>query len=98
MPAEVQDVFGYALHLAQHGERHAKAKSFKITGESGLVEVIDDFDGDTYRAIYTIRYNDTVYVIHCFQKKSKFGIKTPKQEVDVVVQRLKRLKELLAAR
>lgn len=98
MPADVQDVFGYALHLAQHGERHAKAKPFKITGESGLVEVIDDFDGDTYRAIYTIRYNDTVYVIHCFQKKSKFGIKTPKQEVDVVVQRLKRLKELLATR
>lgn len=65
MPAEVQDVFGYALHLAQHGERHAKAKPFKIP---------------------------------CFQKKSKFGIKTPKQEVDVVVQRLKRLKELLAAR
>lgn len=98
MPAEVQDIFGYALHLAQNGERHPKAKPFKIKGEPGLVEVVDDFDGNTYRAIYTIRYNDTVYVIHCFQKKSTIGIKTPKQEVEVVVQRLKRLKELLAAR
>lgn len=96
MPADVQDVFGYALDLAQRGERHKKAKPFHLQGESGIVEVVDDFDGDTYRAVYTVRFQDAVYVLHCFQKKSTRGIKTPQQDVDVIRDRLRRLKEYLS--
>lgn len=95
MPDEIQDVFGYALDLAQNGKRHQKAKPFKVPGESGVIEVVSDFDGDTFRAIYTISFADAVYVIHCFQKKSTIGIKTQKKDVDLVIERLKRLKAIL---
>ena len=95
MPEHIQDVFGYALDLAQNGKRHPKAKPFKVKGESGVVEVVGDYDGDTFRAIYTVRYDDAVYVIHCFQKKSTIGIKTPQKDVALVVERLKRLKSIL---
>lgn len=96
MPDDVQDVFGYALHLAQYGERHRRAKPFNIKGEPGLIEIVDDYNGDTYRAIYTVRYTNTVYVIHCFQKKSTSGIKTPQQEVDTVRARLLHLRDIIA--
>lgn len=92
MPDYVQDVFGFAIYLAQIGQRSDKAKPFKIMGESGLTEIVEDYDGDTYRAVYTVRYGDAVYVLHCFQKKSPNGIKTSKNDVDLVIERLKRLK------
>lgn len=95
MPEEVKDVFGYALDLAQNGLRHPNAKPFKIQGESGLIEIVETHDGNAYRAIYTIHFENAVYVIHCFQKKSKIGIKTPQKEVDLVINRLKRLKSML---
>jgi phage-related protein len=92
-PDEVQEVVGYALYVAQCGDKHPSAKPLKGFKGSGVVEVVDDFDGDTYRAVYTIKFADVVYVLHSFQKKSKQGIATPKQDMDLIEARLKRAKE-----
>ena len=89
MPNDVQDTFGYALHLAQNGHKHPDAKPLKGFGGAGVLEVVEDFKGDTYRAVYTVRYLDTVYVLHCFQKKSTQGISTPKPDVELIKARLK---------
>lgn len=89
MPAEVIDVFGYALHLAQSGGKHAQAKPLKGFGSTGVLEVVEDDDGNAYRAVYTVRFADAVYVLHCFQKKSHKGIATPKQDLDLIRDRLK---------
>lgn len=89
MPDKVQDVFGYALHLAQSGQKHLDAKSLKGFGDSAVVEVVEFFKGDAYRAVYTVRYATAVYVLHCFQKKSVQGIATPKHDVDLIKSRLK---------
>jgi len=66
MPDEVQDTFGYALHLAQGGKKHHQTKPLKGFGSAGILEVIEDSDGSTYRAIYTVRFGNAVYVLHCF--------------------------------
>jgi phage-related protein len=87
-PAQVQDDFGFELFLAQTGQRPPSAKLLKGLG-SGMVELVDDFDSDTYRAVYTVRFVDTVYVLHAFKKKSKQGIKTPQQDIDLVKRRLR---------
>jgi phage-related protein len=92
-PDEVQEVVCYALYVAQCGDKHPSAKPLKGFKGSGVVEVVDDFDGDTYRAVYTIKFADVVYVLHSFQKKSKQGIATPKQDMDLIEARLKRAKE-----
>jgi phage-related protein len=92
-PDEVQQVVGYALYIAQCGDKHPSAKPLKGFKGAGVVEVVEDFDGDTYRAVYTIKFADVVYVLHSFQKKSKQGIATPKQDVDLIDARLKRAKE-----
>ena len=92
-PDEVQEVVGYALYIAQCGDNRPSAKPLKGFKGSGVVEVVDDFDGDTYRAVYTIKFADVVYVLHSFQKKSKQGITTPKQDIDLIEARLKRAKE-----
>lgn len=89
MPAEVVDVFGFALHLAQSGKRHGQAKTLKGFGGAGVVEIVEDHAGSTYRAVYTVRYSDRVYVLHCFQKKSKRGIQTPKLDIELIQDRLK---------
>ena len=89
MPEDVQDTFGYALHLAQAGQKHPDAKPLKGFGGAGVLEVVEDSHGDTYRAIYTVRYAEAVYVVHCFQKKSTQGIATPKPDVDLIKSRLK---------
>jgi phage-related protein len=89
MPESVVDVVGYALHLAQHGRRHDQAKVLKGFGSAGVLEVVEDDDGNTYRAVYTVRFKNAVYVLHCFQKKSHKGIATPKHEMDLVEARLK---------
>jgi phage-related protein len=91
-PAEVQDDMGYALGLAQFGAKHPKAKPWKGQG-SGVFEIVEDHRGDTYRAVYTVRFADVVYVLHAFQKKSKSGIKTPKEDVNLIAERLKRAQE-----
>lgn len=76
-PEAVQDVVGYALFLAQGGEHHPAAKRLK--GElQGLVEIVDDWDGNTYRAVYTARLAGAIYVLHVFQKKATKGITTPR--------------------
>ena len=76
-PWEVQDTFGFELYLAQTGQNPPSAKLLTGFG-SGVVELVGDFDGDTYRAIYTVRFRKAVYVLHAFKKKSRRGIKTPK--------------------
>lgn len=91
MPEAVRDTFGYALHLAQVGQKHPAAKPLKGFGGAGVLEVVEDFQSDTYRAIYTVRYAEAVYVLHCFQKKSTHGIATPKPDVELVKARLKAL-------
>lgn len=88
-PGEVQDDMGYALGLAQLGAKHPNAKPWKGEG-GGVFEIVEDHRGDTYRAVYTVRFADVVYVLHAFQKKSKTGIKTPQHDVNLVGERLKR--------
>lgn len=88
MPEDVQDSFGYALHLAQIGQKHPDAKPLKGFGSAGVLEVVEDFQGGAYRAVYTVRYATAVYVVHCFQKKSTQGIATPKPDVALIKTRL----------
>lgn len=92
-PQDVQDEVGYALYLAQIGAKYEGAKLLKGL-DSGVLEVIADHRGNTYRAVYTVRFVERVYVLHVFQKKSKKGIATPKSDIDLVRQRLKRAAEL----
>ncbi len=89
LPAEVKDVFGFALHLAQWGDRHPDAKPLKGFKGASVLEVVEAFDGDTFRAVYTVRFREAVFVLHVFQKKSRRGVKTPKPDMDLVKQRLK---------
>ena len=89
LPAEVKDVFGFALHLAQWGDRHPGDKPLKGFKGASVMEVVEDYEGDTCRAVYTVRYANAVFVLHVFQKKSKRGIKTPKPDLDLIRQRLK---------
>jgi phage-related protein len=89
MPCEVQDAFGYALHMAQTGERSSQSKPLKGFGSAGVLEVIESSHGDTYRAVYTIKFANAVYVLHCFQKKSTKGIETAKPDADKIHDRLK---------
>jgi phage-related protein len=97
LPAAVQRVLGYALHLAQIGEKHPDAKPLKGFGGAGVLEVVEDCDGSTYRAVYTVRLAERVYVLHAFQKKSKKGITTPNKELQIVRRRLREAEEIHAA-
>ena len=92
-PQDVQDEVGYALYLAQIGDKYAGAKPLKGLGP-GVLEVIADHRGDTYRAVYTVRFAERVYVLHVFQKKSKKAVATPQSEIELVRQRLERAAEL----
>ena len=92
-PQEVKSVMGFALRQAQAGEKHPHAKPLKGFSGAGVLEVVEDFDGDTFRAVYTVRFSTHVYVLHAFQKKSKTGIATPKQHLDLIHRRLKRALE-----
>jgi len=93
MPEDVQDVFGYALQQAQSGKKHPDAKPLKGFGGAGVLEVVEDFDSDTYRAVYTVKFGDAVYVLHCFQKKSTKGIETPQKDIELIRNRLKAAEE-----
>ena len=92
-PQDVQDEVGYALYLAQIGQKYVAVKPLKGLGP-GVLEVVADHRGNTYRAVYTVRFAERVYVRHVFQKKSKTGIATPQSEIELVRQRLKRAAEL----
>ncbi len=89
-PDEVQNVVGYALDKAQQGGKSPIAKPLKGFSGAGVLEVVDDFDGDTFRTVYTVRFSHVVYVLHAFQKKSHTGIATPKHDIELVKTRLKR--------
>jgi phage-related protein len=89
MPDEVQDAFGYALYLAQIGEKDDLAKPLKGFGSAGVLEVAFRDGGGAWRAVYTLRFANAVYVLHCFQKKSVHGIATPKPDMDLIRERLK---------
>ena len=87
-PQGVQEAFGFGLYLAQTGQHPLGAKPLKGLG-SGIVELVEAFDGDAFRAVHTVRFETAVYVLHCFKKKSKSGIKTPQNEIDLIRRRLR---------
>ncbi len=89
-PKDVRGIVGQALYAAQIGMKHHNAKPLKGFVGSSVVEIVADFDRDTYRAVDTVKLKDVVYALHAFQKKSKTGITTPKKEIDLIKQRLKK--------
>jgi phage-related protein len=89
LPPSVRRRFGYALSLAQMGDQDDAAKVLKGFGGAGVLEVVEDDVGGTYRAVYTVKFAEAVFVLHCFQKKSKAGIATPKRDMDIIRARLK---------
>ncbi len=92
-PEDVHDIMGYALYLAQTWGKHQSARPLKGFGGAKVWEITDDCDGDTYWAVYTVKFADTVYVLHAFPKKSKKGITTPQQDIKLIQERLKRDQE-----
>lgn len=88
-PQPVKDVVGFALHQAQVGEKHEAAKPLKGFGGAGVLEIVEDHDGETYRAVYTVKFPNAVYVLHALQKKSRKGIKTPQADIDLIKKNLK---------
>ena len=92
-PEDVKDAIGYALYIAQRGGKHAAAKPLHGFGSAGILEIVEDHAGDTYRAVYTVRLAGRIYVLHAFQKKSKTGIKTPKVEIELIRSRFRRAEE-----
>ena len=95
-PEEVRLVMGYALYLAQTGGKHPDAKPLRGFGSAGVLEVVDDFDGDTYRAVYTVEFKGAVFVLHAFQKKSRKGTATAQRDLERVRQRLRRAERIHA--
>ena len=89
LPAEVRRFFGFALSLAQAGDKHDAVKVLKGYGDAGVLEVVEDDAGGTYCAVYTVKFVEAMFVLHCFQKKSKRGIATPKEDMDIIHARLK---------
>lgn len=88
-PAAVQDDMGFALYVAQCGDRHPNAKPLKGFGGAGVMEIVESFDGNAYRAVYTVRFAKRVLVLHAFQKKSRKGISMPPQEIALIKRRLR---------
>jgi phage-related protein len=78
LPEDVRRFFGRALHFAQNGEKHDAAKPLKGFGGAGVLEVVDNDEGGTYRAVYTVRYAEVVFVLHCFQKRANPGSPYPR--------------------
>lgn len=94
LPLPVRRAFGYALYAVQLGVKPPEAKPLKGFGGAGVLELIEDFKGNTYRAVYTVRFAAKVYVLHVFQKKAKHGIATPDHDLDLIRERLKRAEKL----
>ncbi len=87
---------GYALYIAQRGGRHRDTKPLAGFGGSGVVEITKDYRGDTFRAVYTVRFHSAVYVLHAFQKKSKTGRETTKRDMELVRKRLRDAEQISA--
>jgi phage-related protein len=94
LPPPVVDLFGFALYLAQDGKKHEQAKPLRGFGSAGVLEVLEDWDRSTYRAVYTVRFGNAVFVLHVFQKKSKRGAATPKADIDLIRERLKVVEQM----
>ena len=88
-PEPVQKVMGFALFQAQCGGKHLQARPLKGFGGAGVLEVIEDFDGNAFRMVYTVRFADAVYVLHAFQKKSPRGKRTARTDIELIARRLK---------
>jgi phage-related protein len=93
-PEPVQDHVGYALYVAQRGGKHRDTKTLRGFGGAGVVEVVTDYRGDTFRAVYTVRYADVVYVLHAFQKKSTAGRETSLRDIELVRRRLREAEQI----
>ena len=93
-PIPVRRVVGLALRMAQAGDKHPDAKPLRGYHGAGVLEVVAHDDGDTYRAVYTVRFSEAVYVLHCFQKKSTRGIATSRRDLDLMENRLRRAQQL----
>jgi len=89
LPVDVRRFFGHALNFAQEGEQHEAAKVMKGFGGAGVLELVEDDTGGTYRAVYTVKFKEAVFVLHCFQKKSKSGISTPQKDIQIIRDRLR---------
>lgn len=89
LPVPIRKFFGHALDFAQHGDKHDAAGVLKGFGGAGVLEIVEDGRGGTYRTVYTIKFEEAVFVLHVFQKKSKHGIATPKPDMDIIRERLK---------
>ncbi len=98
LPAEVRRFFGHALDFAQRGEQHGAAKILKGFGGGGVMELVENDAGGTYRAVYTVKFEEAVFVLHCFQKKSKSGIATPKHDMGIIRARLRVAEALVKER
>src|SRR5215475_16110833 len=88
-PRQVQREIGTALTVAQYGGKHPAVKPLHGFGGASVLEVVEDYDGDTYRAVYTVRFAEVLYVLHCFQKKSTRGIKTSQGDIELIKARLR---------
>jgi phage-related protein len=97
-PDPIQDHMGYALYVAQRGGKHRDSKALSGFGGAGVVEVIRGFRGDTFRAVYTVRFAGAVYVLHAFQKKSKTGRETPRRDIELIQQRLREAEQIARER
>ncbi|MGA2155412.1 MAG: type II toxin-antitoxin system RelE/ParE family toxin [Bryobacteraceae bacterium] len=93
-PEPVQDHMGYAMYVAQRGGKHRDAKVLTGFGGAGVVEVVKDYRGDTFRAVYTLRYAGAIYVLHAFQKKSKTGRESPRRDIEMIRQRLREAEQI----
>ena len=96
-PEEVKDNIGFALREVQQGKKPSSAKPLKGFKGADVLEIIEDYRTDTYRAVYTVKFAEVVYVLHCFQKKSKKGIETPKQDIELIERRLRAAEKDYAA-
>ncbi len=97
-PEAVKDRVGYALYVAQRGGKHQDAKVLSGFGGAGVVEIIRDHRGDTFRAVYTLRYAGSLYVLHAFQKKSKTGREIPRRDIELIKQRLREAEQIARER
>ena len=95
MALDIISFFGHALDLAQRGDKHDSAKVLRGFGCAGVLEIVEDDADGTYRAVYTVKFDEAVFVLHCFQKKSKSGIATPKQDIEIVRARLRSAQQLI---
>ena len=95
LPVPIRKFFGHALDFSQRGDKHDATKVLKGFGSAGVLEIIEDGRGGTYRAVYTVKFKEAIFVLHVFQKKSRHGVATPKPDIDIIHERLKVVEQLV---